>query len=148
VQRKILHRQPLGVARTGEPKNGAGALGKAPGIVRPGEHGKPQRAREPHLEDRADIGAGAAERGQVGDQRLAGADVRLVAPGDAVRLGQSRPIRRLVGQFIQRRNPGEAVPGADFLQRRGAGDGVGQKHIGSGEIDAHVAPPCLSPGAH
>ena len=91
-----------------------------------------QRPHEAEFVDRADIGRGAAERGQVGDQRVAAADMRLVRPVDAApfRQGRVRHQRRR----LEREDPGHAVRGTDGPLGGGDVRRIGKEDLGPGQI--------------
>jgi hypothetical protein len=90
---------------------------------------------EAELIDRADIGRGAAERGQVGDQRVAAADMRLVRLVDAApfRQGRVRHQRRR----LEREDPGQPLRGTDGPLGGGDVRRIGKEDLGPGQIESH-----------
>ena len=77
---------------------GQGAVEEGRGDGGIAEHLQADAAGKSDLVDRADIGAGATERRQVGDDGLAASDMRLIAQGDPAPFRQMRPFRGSVGR--------------------------------------------------
>ena len=136
---EILDQQAISVggAGAGGVGEGAGAVREGRGCVAPAVNWAAEGAHEAEFEHGADIGGGAAEGCEIGDEGVAGGDVRLVAPRDAVGFGECCPFGGLVGQRVERGDAGEEVFATDGFQQGGTGLRVGQEHVRAGEIDAH-----------
>ncbi|MGY3150119.1 hypothetical protein ACVWYQ_007118 [Bradyrhizobium sp. USDA 3397] len=87
------------------------------------------------LVDGAGIGAGAPERGEVGDDRVGIVHHRLVAAKDLPR----GVTRGEVDRIVEGIKAGKSVRGADFDLAPADLDRIRQEHVGACQIDFHRA---------